>query len=286
MYKTLLLTNKPLALILIRAQKEVFSSAIGNNNSRKKGEGYDFVELRPYESGDDSKHIDWIISSKMGDPHVKVFHPQKELNIAIVTLLSGSVYFGTKRLKHELITEISALISYSCVKQNDPFEAYIANEDLFLISKKSKQLFSVRTLVEKISSYEVLGKQIDYKELAGKLYKILRQKSLLFLIGDFFDTQDLDLRALAIKHELIVIIVRDRFEENPTLLGVVDITDPVTKKSAKIDFSKTEVKNYLEKLQVQDELFFKQLKRLGIKFVKVFTDENPAQKILTLMSHR
>ena len=286
MFKTLLLTNKPLALILIRAQKEVFSSVVGNNNSRQKGEGYDFVELRPYESGDDSKHIDWMISSKMNKPHVKVFHPQKELNIAIVALLSGSVYFGTKRLKHELITEISALISYSCVKQNDPFEAYIANEDFFVVSKKSKQLFSVRTLVEKISDYGVLGKQMDYKGLVGKLYKTLRQKSLVFLIGDFFDTQDLDLKALAIKHELVVIIVRDRFEENPTLLGMLDITDPVTKKSAKIDFNKTNVKNYLKKMQLQDEILLKQLKKLGIKFVKIFTDENPAQKVLTLMSRR
>jgi len=286
MFKNLIHSNKPLALMLIRAQKEVFSSFVGNNNSRTKGEGYDFVELRAYESGDDSKNIDWMISSKIGKPHVKLFHQQKELNIKIVLLLCGSVYFGTKRLKQELITEISALIAYSCVKQNDPFEAYIANDDLLFAGKKTKQLFAVRSLVEKISNYDVLGKKMNYKKIVGKLYKTLGQKSLLFLIGDFFDTKELDLRALSLKHELLVIIVRDRFEENPEILGMVDITDPSTHRSTRVDFSKAGLNSYIKKVKSQDEDFLSQLKKLGIRHVKIFTDENPAQKIFNIMSRR
>ena len=269
--------------MLIKAQKEVFSKIVGDNNSRNKGSGYDFVELREYESGDDIKHIDWIISSKMGKPHVKVFHQQRELNVVISPILSGSVHFGTKVLKHDLINEICALIAYSCVKQNDPFESLICNDDVILNTKKTKQLFGVRSLVEKISSYDVLGKGIDWKRISQKLYTRLRQKSLIFLIGDFFDTQELDLNALAMKHEVILIIVRDKFEEDPVLLGELNITDPSTQESSYINITKTAAKSIQQKLFDDDQLLYKKLRRCGVKFTKIYTHENPAEKVFSLM---
>lgn len=284
MLKSLLNTNKPLALMLIKAQKEVFSKIVGENNSRTKGSGYDFIELREYESGDDIKHIDWIISSKMDKPHVKVFHQQRELNIVIAPILSGSVHFGTKVFKKALINEVSTLIAYSCVRQNDPFESLICNDDVMLNTKKTKQLFGVRTLAEKIDAYDVLGKGVDYKGISQKLFTHLRQRSLLFLIGDFFDTQELDLRALSIKHELIVIIIRDRFEEDPLNIGELNITDPITQKTAHINLTKTASQAIAKNVFEEDEILFKKLKKSGIKFVKIYTDENPAQKVLSLMS--
>lgn len=272
--------------MLIRAQKEVFSKIVGENNSRHKGVGYDFVELREYESGDDIKHIDWIISSKMGKPHIKVFHQQRELNISIVPILSGSVHFGTKVLKHHLINEVCTLIAYSCVKQNDPFESFICNDDVVLNTKKTKQLFGVRTLAEKIASYDVLGKNTDWALISKKLFRQLRQRSLVFLIGDFFDTKDLDLRAFSMRHEVVVIIIRDRFEEEPAFLGDINIIDPSTGQNASINLNKTAVKTIQAKVLEEDKLLYQQLKRSGIKFIKIYTDENPAEKILDLMNRQ
>ena len=272
--------------MLIKAQKEVFSKIVGENNSRHKGVGYDFVELREYESGDDIKHIDWIISSKMGKPYIKVFHQQRELNISIVPILSGSVHFGTKVLKHQLINEVCALIAYSCVKQNDPFESSICNDDVVLNTKKTKQLFGVRTLAEKIASYDVLGKNADWALISQKLFTQLRQRSLVFLIGDFFDTKELDLRAFSMRHEVVVIIIRDRFEEEPALLGDINIIDPSTGQSSSINLNKTAAKTIQAKVLEDDQLLYKKLKRSGIRFIKIYTDENPAEKILDLMNRQ
>ena len=286
MFNKLLRTDKPLALMIIKAQKEVFSFMVGNHITRSKGEGYDFAELRPYETGDDIKHIDWIISSKLDQPHVKVFHQQRELNISIVTMLSGSVRFGTTRLKQDVIAEITALISLSCLKQGDPYEAYIGNETLSLMSKKSKQLFGVRNLVQHIVNYDVLGKSVDYKKVITSLYKKLRQKSLIFLVGDFFDTEYLDIRTLSLKHEVVLIMVRDRFEEKPPSLESVAITDPSSGKSAQVDLSGDALKKYQQKMQEDEVKLLADLKKSGVKFVKVYTDENPASKILSLMVQR
>ena len=114
----------------------------------------------------------------------------------------------------------------------------------------------------------------------------MRQRSLLFLIGDFFGTQDLDLRAISMKHEVVVIIVRDRFEEEPALLGEINITDPSTGLSSSLELDKKAAEAIREKVLEEERQLYKQLKRSGIKFIKIYTDENPAEKILTLMNRR
>lgn len=284
MLKTLLESNKKLALILIKTQREVFSKIAGENTSKRRGEGYDFEELREYESGDDIRHIDWIISSKVGKPYVKLFHQQKELNVVIAPLLCGSLHFGTTTLKKDLVSEVCALVSYSCIKQNDPFESYICSDELLLCTQKTKQMFGVRTLVQKIDDYDVIGKTLDYAQITQSLYKQLQHKSIVFLIGDFFDTQNLNLKVLSLKHEVIVIIVRDRFEEHPAQLGELNITDPALGKSADVSLNKTTLKIYEKKIFEQDKVLYEQLQKAGIRFTKIYTDENPAEKIISLMS--
>ncbi len=275
--------NKNLKKILIKTKKEAFSEVIGNNSSKLKGEGYDFCELKEYEYGDDAKNIDWIASAKMQKPFVKVFYKQKELNIKIVNLLGGSVYFGTARLKQELICEIASLLAFICVKQSDSFSSYIANESLELCTKKSKKMLNVQMMSEKIYNYSVLNKSIDYPIVLNELFKNIFHKSMVFLIGDFFYIENLDLRLLAKKHELIVIIVRDRFEEEPKELGNVSFQDPSFGISYEGIFSKQSIKAYKEKLEENDHKLYKHLQSCAIRFTKIYTDENPVKKLIGLL---
>lgn len=284
MLKTLLSSDKALSLMLIKAQKEVYSTVVGENNIKSTGSGYDFVELREYQSGDDIKYIDWIISSKVGQPHVKLFHQQKELNIILAPLLSSSLYFGVQRLKSELLNEICALLAYSCVKQNDPFESYICNNALTLVTSRSKQLFSVRKLAQEIASYRYENKELVWKNIIRDLYKKIQKKSLIFLVGDFFDADDIDFNVLVQKHELALFIVRDRFEEHPVILGEIDIKDPASGEERTINIDKKTASAIQEETLHNDAVLETKLKTLGIRSVKIYTDENPAQKIFSLMS--
>ena len=269
--------------ILIKAQKNVFSSAIGENSTKIKGIGYDFVELREYANGDDVKHIDWTISAKLTKPYVKVFQEQRELNIVIAPILCASVNFGIKILKQDVISEISALIAFCAVKQNDPFSSYICNDDTTLSTRKNKLIFNVKELVQKIYSYDTRTKAINYKLLSSRLYTQLKQKSMIFLIGDFFHTKDFDITALSNKHELIILIVRDRFEENPIELGEIRVIDPQTQKSSFVNINKKESLKIKQELLKNDDIFFQKLKRAGVRFVKIYTDESIESKIISLM---
>lgn len=148
--------NNKIKKIVIKARKAVFSEMIGNNSSKYFGEGYDFAELREYQSGDDIKKIDWNITAKLKKPHIKMFYAGRELNIAIVPILNGSLHFGSSKFKSEVVTEVSAILGFSCIKQSDPYTSYIANDELVLNTKRSKNIFSVNKMIENIDRKSVV----------------------------------------------------------------------------------------------------------------------------------
>lgn len=275
--------SKQLKKILIKTKKQVFSEIIGNNSSLLKGEGYDFLELKEYEYGEDVKNIDWVISAKFKKPYVKVFHAQKELNVNIIPILNGSVYFGTKKFKQELIAEISALLGFSCIKQGDPFSSFIANEKIEFCTKKSKRDFAVNQMTKSILDYPTLGKITDYKNITNELFRFIKRKSIIFLIGDFFDIQTLDLRLLSKKHEVVVIIVRDKFEEKPFELGNVNLIDPATNDVFDGNIDSSALKNYEKSVKQSDHRFYEHLQSCNIRFCKIYTHEQPLSKLLRLM---
>ena len=88
------------------------------------------------------------------------------------------------------------------------------------------------------------------------------------------------------RHEVIVILIRDRFEEEPVLLGDINIMDPSTGQSASVNLNKTALKRMRAKVLEEDHLLYAKLKRSGIQFIKIYTDENPAEKILALMNRQ
>ncbi|MEA2049124.1 MAG: DUF58 domain-containing protein [Campylobacterota bacterium] len=274
--------DKNLKKLLIKTKKSVFTQQVGNNSSKFKGDGYDFVELREYEDGEDIRKIDWVISAKMQKPFIKVFHPQRELRVNIIPILNGSVYFGTQKFKQDIIVEISAILGYSASANGDNYGSYIYNENLILNTKYTKSLLGVDKMCEKIKNYISLNKQCDYKNLATSIFKQIKQKSILFLIGDFFDTSKLNIKLLSKKHEVFIVIVRDRFEENPTQLGDVNLTDSSSGKVFDGEFSGSLIKNYQKIVKQNDHSFYTDLKQSGIEFTKIYTDENPIIKLMKL----
>ncbi len=275
--------NSKIKKILIKSKKEVFSEVVGNNLSKLKGEGYDFSELKEYEYGEDVKNIDWVISAKLQKPYVKVFNAQKELNINIIPILNGSVFFGTNKFKQELICEISTLLGFSAIKQGDTFSSYIANEELLLCTKKSKKNFSVEYMAENIYTYKSIGKKVNYELICTKVFNTLKRRSLIFLIGDFFEIEKLDLKILSRKHEVIVIIVRDHFEENLSVLGNVNFKDLEKAFEFRGIIDKYSVENYIKTLKENDHKFLEHLKKCNIYFTKIYTNENAFSKLIRLM---
>ena len=270
--------------ILVRARRQVFSEMVGNNPSIFQGEGYDFIELREYMPGDDIRHIDWNITAKMQKPFIKIFREERELSVVVVSVLNGSVHFGSKRFKQEAIAEVAALLGFSTLKNGDLLSSYIFTDEMVSHAKPSKKLSSVQKSVEEILSFDAINKKVDFKFIAETLFKRLKRKSLILIIGDYFEIPDF--RLLARKHEVLSVIVRDHLEENPPEMGFASLIDPESGSVLEGDFNASSVRAYSQKVAAHDHRLFERLRRDGIRFTKVYTDSIAGVKLRRLFEGR
>ncbi len=270
--------------ILVRARRQVFSEMVGNNPSVFQGEGYDFIELREYMPGDDIRHIDWNITAKMQQPFIKIFREERELNVVVVSVLNGSVHFGSKKFKQDTIAEIVALLSFSTLKNGDLLSSYIFTDEMNSFLKPSKKIHQVQKSVDEILQFNALNKKVDFKFIADSLYKRLKRKSLILVVGDFFDIPDFKL--LAKKHEVIAIIVRDILEEKPPKMGFASLVDPESGAVLEGDFNGATVLSYAQKVVAHDHELYNTFRKNKIRFTKIYTDSVAGVELRRLFEGR
>ena len=259
--------------IIIKSHKKVFTEISGNNSSLFKGEGYDFESLREYEAGDDIRRINWNATAKESRLYVNEYKSQRELNIVIASMMGGSVYFGTKKFKSELIAEIASIIGFSAIKNLDRISSYLFANKLYHITKPSKSIYAVHKIVKDIFNFNPLEKKADYALMAKELNLQIKRKSIIFIIGDLID--NIDLKLLSSKHEVILIIVRDRFEENPPPIGYIGITDPSTSENIQGDLNQKIIQTYKQKIIQNDQKLYSYCKKHRILFTKIYTNQDP-----------
>ncbi len=270
--------------ILIKTKREIFSEVVGNNPSIFEGEGFDFVELREYSYGDDIRKIDWNVTARMQKPYIKIFKEERELNIVIVSLLSGSVYFGKEILKQELITEIYALLAFSAVKNGDLFSSIIYTDKVEYQTKPTKNIGAVTSHVESIYKFNSLGKSLNMSSFSAQISERIKRRSIIFIIGDFFG--EFDFKVLSKRHEVIAIITRDKLEERPPILGETTLIDPETLQELKVEINRDTLNSYIKTVAKRDSALFKHFHKNQIKYTKIYTDQDPFVKLSKLFFKR
>ena len=270
--------------ILVRARRQVFSEMVGNNPSIFQGEGYDFIELREYMAGDDIRRIDWNITAKMQKPFIKIFREERELNVVIASVLNGSVHFGSEKFKQDVIAEVVAQLSYSTLKNGDLLTSYIFTDRMVSHNKPSKKIHQVQKSVSDIVNFNALNQKSNPKVMADTLYKRLKRKSLIILVGDFFELPDFKL--LAKKHEVVCVIVRDHLEEKPPQMGFASLVDPESGATLESDFNKFSVEEYAKKVHTYDRKLYETLRKHQIRFTKVYTNERVGVALRRLFEGR
>ena len=136
--------------------KHIFS---GEYHSAFKGRGMSFSEVRDYQYGDDVRNIDWNVTARTGDPHIKVFEEDRELTVMLLVDISKSSVFGSiNQFKSELIAEISAVIAFSAITNNDKVGAILFTDKVekYIPPKKGKS--HILRIIREIIYFEASSK--------------------------------------------------------------------------------------------------------------------------------
>ncbi|MCD6191160.1 MAG: DUF58 domain-containing protein, partial [Sulfurimonas sp.] len=147
-----------------------------------------------------------------------------------------------------------------------------------------KKLHQIQRSVSEILEFEALNQQVDFKFISETLYKRLKRKSLILIVGDFFEIPDLKL--LAKKHEVVAVIVRDHLEEKPPKMGFSSLVDPESGAVLEGDFNSSSVEAYAKKVQIHDRLLYETFRKHQVRFTKVYTDSNVSVALRRLFEGR
>lgn len=191
--------------------KRLFS---GEYHSAFKGRGMSFSEVRNYQYGDDVRNIDWNVTARTGEPHVKIFEEERELTVFLLIDLSGSTAFGTgNHLKREIVTEIAAVLAFSAITNNDKVGVLFFTDTIegFIPPKKGKT--HILRIIRELVNREPKQKKTDINLALEYFNNIIKKQCIAFLISDFFDHDyKKPLLISARKHDLVGIQVFDSAE--------------------------------------------------------------------------
>jgi len=263
--------------ITLKAKEDVYRLLQGGNFSKFLGQGYDFSELRTYDSSDDIRHISWINSAKFGEPYVKKMHEERELNVVVAMLVDGRMVIGKKQ---ELMGQLFAVLSYSALYSNDLLQSSLFIGESFKQREPSKRIKEVEATLKQLLEVEPLGLALDYGQIEHRLLEKIEEKSLLFLVGDFLD--EVDLSILAQKHEVCVLIVRDPWEESPTQKPEAQLLNPITNRLFSQILSCRAITHYQQKLEEHDQKLYAYFNKHKIRYVKIFSTEEIVERLEAL----
>jgi len=252
--------------IIAKSKKYIYGELLGEHNSKLIGDGYDFAKIRPYQYGENIRRVDPFATAKMGEIYLRSFYESREVNVEVIALMSGSLFFGTTELKQEKVAEIISILGLSAVKNSDSFTLSLFSNRVLERTKPTKKENGVISAIEKSLQVNVLNEQIDYDKLSEYALKKIKKRSYLFLVGDFLETPKL--KALAKKHEVVVVRVRDRFEQDPSEIGELSVIDPSSGEKNEVNFSSSSLKRYKQDLKKADLKFKSYLRESGVRLVE------------------
>jgi uncharacterized protein (DUF58 family) len=215
----------------LRTKRLVESSFAGQYQSVFKGQGMNFEEVRPYAAGDEIRSIDWNVSARTGDLHIKKFKEEREVTVMILLDVSASGNFGSvEQSKREVAAEVAAVLALSALYNNDKVGLLLFSDqiELFLPPKKGR-MHHLRLLRE-MFYFQPQGRKTNIHGALDYLNRVMHRKAIVFVISDFLDEHDFSrpLNVTSKRHDLIALPMIDPVEERLPDVGVITLEDPET----------------------------------------------------------
>lgn len=269
-----------------RLSDHIFS---GEYHTSFKGRGMTFSEVRQYQYGDDIRAIDWNVTARYNEAHVKVFEEERELTMMLMVDISGSESFGSKnQFKKEIVTEIAATMAFSATQNNDKIGLILFSDQIELYIPPKKGKSHVLRIIRELIEFEPKSNKTDVSQALKFLSGTQKKKAIVFLISDFMsDEYEHTLKIASKKHDITGIRVYDIREEKLPNLGMVPMLDAETGETQLVNTGSKSIRmEYEKEYQNKVDYFFETFRKSGSGVVNTRVDESYVTKLLSYFKSR
>lgn len=281
----------------VRTNRLVDDSLAGRYASVFKGRGMDFDRVRNYVPGDDVRTIDWNVTARTGDPHVKLFTEERELTILLMIDISASSDFGSVvDSKRELAAEAAGVLAASAIRNRDKVGLILFSDEVELYIPPGKGRMHIMRLIREALFFQPRKNGTDISLALDFANQVIHRKSVIFLVSDFclgapFD-QNLDklrnkLQVTNRRHDVIAVSVTDPREETLPDVGRICIEDAETGQVVEINTSNAKIREAFEKQSRQRrERTTAKIRSLGIDLLEFINGEKWMPALVSFFQSR
>ncbi|RVX38296.1 uncharacterized protein DUF58 [Nonomuraea polychroma] len=246
------------------------------------GPGTEPAETRPYQAGDDVRRMDWNVTARTNEPHVRDLVADRELEIWALLDATASMDFGTAAMeKRELALSALAAVGFLTQRTGNRIGTHMLHGG------------GVRTLPARTGRPHLMALlQAAFglprtppgvaEPLLGvaaeQLGRVVRRRGLMVVVSDFLDapeTWELPLRKLTARHQVLAVEVLDPRELALPNVGILTLIDPETGRRREVATSSARLRRrYAEAAAGQRDAIAQAMRRAGATHLRLRTDRD------------
>ena len=212
---------KKIKQIEIRSRRRLGVNLLGQYESKFKGQGMTFSEVRAYQFGDEIRRIDWNKTARFQEPFVKIMEEERELSVMLLVDISASMDYGTRTaLKKDFVAEICASIGLSAVANNDRVGLILFADKIYKVVPPQKGRKHILSILSHILSADFVPTEIDFDGALEYLMNVFKKKSYVVIFSDFdCSYNEKNIKMTSKKYELLGIQITDEKDEEIPNIG-------------------------------------------------------------------
>jgi uncharacterized protein (DUF58 family) len=212
----------------------------GDYRSTVHGEGSELAQLRPYVPGDDVRLIDWNVTARTGEPHVRVNLAERVLVTWLVLDTSPSMLFGTAdRRKADVAEGVAIAFGHVATRRGNRLGIVTFGDDRPRALPPRQGRIGLLGLLGALRREPADGHvgATSLGEAANRAGAFARQRALVVVVSDFRGPLDWrrSLLELAGRHDVVAVEIRDPREQELPNAGELWLVDPETGRQLRVD---------------------------------------------------
>jgi uncharacterized protein (DUF58 family) len=233
----------------------------GERRSRSKGQSVEFVDFRPYISGDDLRRIDWNLYGRMERHFVKLFEEEEDLRLYIILDRSASMEYGSPS-KFDVARRLAAGLSHIILSNHETVSVSVFASDYQVLSSPARGKGKIHPILRKLSALTSEGSG-QLGPAVRRFASHTRKSGMVVVISDFMLTEGIDVLGplLGSGHQVELIQVLAPEEINPALTGDLELVDAESGERVEVSMGVHVIRKYHQRLAALQE----ELKRFALR---------------------
>lgn len=278
-------------------RQPVHSILAGRQNSRLRGRGLNFEELRRYIPGDDVRNIDWKVTARLRKPHVRVFTEERDRPAILVVDQRMPMFFGSRLyVKSVTAAHLAALMAWTIFHSDDRVGAVVFNDSEI---REFRPHRSRRRILEIFQAIVAMNRQLNadspiqtnYRQLGKALFRarhLAEHDHLVAVVSDFAGSDDESARLILqmVEHnDVVAAVIHDPMALDLGENGRLVVTEGTLQ--VELDLRSEKVRAPVQKFtraRLQDVMEY--LKKLAIPILPIHTGEDAADQVRYFLGHQ